>query len=56
MTRANHGGANFATKTGTNRKSEARYDRRAVDYAKTVETMKETGGFHRPGSRKKVGG
>lgn len=57
---ANHGGANFARKKGTNRKAEARYDLLAADFAKMIVQPKimdghrEANGYKKPGSRKKV--
>lgn len=56
----NHGGANFAKTTGTNRKASAEYDRRAVDYDKMVSgsrignASRDANGYTKPGSRKKV--
>ncbi len=58
----NHGGANFAKKTGNNRKGEARYDLLSHDYNRlaqqnTIGTgQREVNGYHKPGSRKKIGG
>lgn len=58
-----HGGANQAVTHGNNRKTDKRYDARAVDYAKMMEDTRkpgithsrfESGGYHKPGSRKKV--
>ncbi|SAK19155.1 hypothetical protein UA17_01747 [Burkholderia multivorans] len=58
--RKNHGGGPYATKKGSNRKADKRYDERAVDYAKMMadkhpgitHSRFETGGYHKPGSRK----
>lgn len=61
-TQANHGGANFAKKTGENRKAAARHNVRSVDYQKMIEQKsigdghREADGYIRPGSRKKIGG
>lgn len=58
--RENHGGANFAKTTGTNRKASVEYDRRSVDYDKLAAQSKigngsrDSNGFTKPGSRKKV--
>lgn len=52
----------------TKRKNDARYDKWAADYNRTmlIENQRkaeakvcqrmETGGYHRPGSQKKIGG
>jgi hypothetical protein len=58
----NHGGGKFAKMTGSNRKSEARYEKRAVEFAKMVSNSRigndarDATGYTKPGSRKKVGG
>lgn len=56
--KANHGGGKYAQKMGNNRKTDKRYDARAIDYNKTVESLvasrKDTSGYHKPGARKKV--
>jgi hypothetical protein len=54
MARENHGGGKFADKHGTNRKIDRAYDRRSVDYGRMVEDMKDSSGYHKPGSRKKI--
>ena len=51
----NHGGGKFAKTTGSNRKADARYEMRAVDYARMIQSSKAPhGALHKPGSRKKV--
>lgn len=55
-TKTGHGGGKEAKKTGANRKMEKRYEMRALDYAKSMASMKDSAGFIKPGSRKKVGG
>jgi len=50
--RSGTGGGKEAKTTGSNRKSDKRYDARALEFAR----MKDTDGYHKPGSRKKVGG
>ena len=53
----NHGGGKYAKTTGSNRKSEERYNARALEYAKMMSSSKAPdGALHKPGSRKKVGG
>jgi len=58
----NHGGANYAKTHGTNRKAEARYDLLSNDYNRMVaqktigDGHRETNGYKKPGSRKKIGG
>jgi len=54
--RTGHGGGPEAKTTGTNRKNEKRYVTRALDFARTIGALKDPTGYHKPGSRKKVGG
>ena len=58
------GGANQAKTHGNNRKSDKRYEARTQDFQRMMENAThaeagprqrmETGGFHKPGSHKKV--
>lgn len=57
---ANHGGANYASKRGANRKAELKYDRNSNDYNQFIKQSKigtghrEANGYTKPGSRKKI--
>ena len=60
--RAGTGGGKEAKTTGFNRKADARYEKRALEFAKMVSNSRigndarDASGYTKPGSRKKVGG